>query len=100
VFNDGQLVSPPYGAFNMALIDSSLGWISSASDLVRLFKCIVDGRRVSRYTERQVIGHRALGFTEKQVIGHRAPRFTQALVSSERVKEMLAKPRYTNASVW
>ena len=42
VFNVSQLVSPAYDAFNLSLMDSSLEWISSASDMVRLFESIAD----------------------------------------------------------
>jgi len=88
VFNPGQLVSPPYGAFNMYLMDASLGWIAAASDLVRLFEFIADG---------------TMGRKDNTLIGE-GNMFSMSertmLLSNDTVKEMLARPRYTNASVW
>lgn len=74
IFNASELVPPPYGGFNMAVIDSSCGWISSASDLVRLVESLADPSSISRSSV--------------------------ALLSNSTVQQMLTRPSYTSASVW
>ena len=37
VFDGRTLVPPPYGGFDLSIMEASCGWIASASDLVRLF---------------------------------------------------------------
>lgn len=73
VLNSTQLVSPPYGGFNMAVIDSSCGWISSSSDLVRLVESLSsDPASISRSSV--------------------------AILSNSTVQQMLARPSYTTGT--
>lgn len=96
VVENDRLVAPPYGRLNMALLDSTCGWISTASDIVRLLQAITPPTTLILPTVRN---------TSNELTPPTASiESTGRLLANETIQMMLSRPDYvartSKMSIW